>query len=75
MYVCTLSDVKVFLKIFHLSKCDTLFCYDLDLNNRSVLEDFILFLICCTRFYSHIGLQGSTCGMSYLRFYLGNTLK
>ena len=75
MYVFMFSDVKVFFEVFHLSKCDTLFCYDLDLNNRSVLEDFILFVICCTRFYSCTGLEGSTCGMSCVRFYVGNTLR
>ena len=66
--------LRCFLKFFHLSKCDTLFCYNLDLNDKSVLEDFILFVICCTRFYSHIGLQGSMCGMSDVRFYMGLSL-
>ena len=59
MYVFMSSDVKVFFEIFHLNKCNTLFCYDLDSNNRSVLEDFILFVVCCTRFYFRIGLQDS----------------
>ena len=76
VYIYMLSDaLKCFLKIFHLSKCDTLFRYDLDSNDRSVLEDFILFVMCCMRFYSRIGLQGSTCGMSCVRFYMENTLR